>query len=136
MAGKYDFDTHFRYTLHRRVEVVNFEPKQYPVSIGLVIDIPDSSVMVFDVEAMQLKHELAFRDQLLIRGAPVITPAAKQALIPATATFYICHSDEGLRPHSATVPLQKRIVVSVLPANDPGYTSGITGRSPAVGRKA
>jgi len=46
MARKYDFDTHFRCPLHRRVKVIDLEPKQHSVSIWLVIHITDRPVMM------------------------------------------------------------------------------------------
>jgi hypothetical protein len=58
MAGYYNFDTHFGHALHHRVKVVDLEPKQYAVSIWLVMTITNAAVMMFQFEAMQLKHEL------------------------------------------------------------------------------
>ena len=77
MPRYHDLDAHFRGALHDRVKVVYLEPKQYTVSVWFVITIADRSMMVLYVEAVQLQHKLAIRDQLLIFGTAVIAPAAQ-----------------------------------------------------------
>jgi hypothetical protein len=76
MPGHDDLDAHFSGALHDRVKIVYLEPQQYAVSVRLVITIPDRTVMVFYAEAVQLKDQLAIRDQPLIFGAPMIAFAA------------------------------------------------------------
>lgn len=63
------------------------EPQQYTVSVWRVIAIANPSVMVLNIEAVQLKHELAVRHQALILGAPIIGLAAQKLLIPSAACF-------------------------------------------------
>lgn len=99
MPGHDDLHAHFSRALHDRIKVVYLEPQQYTVSIWLVIAIADWTVMVFYVEAVQLKDKLAIRDQLLIFGAPMIAPAAQQTLIPSATCFHIGYGDERLRAH-------------------------------------
>jgi hypothetical protein len=88
-----NIDTHVSGALHDTIEVVNLEPEQYSVAIRLVIPIPDPTVMVLHLEAVQLKNKLALYDQLLVGRAPMIAPAAEQALIPAAARFHIGDGD-------------------------------------------
>jgi hypothetical protein len=99
MPGHYDLDAHFGGTLHDRVEVVDLKPQQYTVSVWLVITIADRTVIVFYFEAVQLKDKLAIGDQSLIVGAPMIAPAAQQALIPPATCFHIGYRHERLRTH-------------------------------------
>ena len=57
---------HLRDALHGGIEIVGLEPDQHPIAIRLVRDIADGAVMVFYLEAVQLKDKLAVRDQPLI----------------------------------------------------------------------
>ena len=59
--------------------------------------------MVFKLEPVQLKHELAVRDELFIVWAPVIATAAEQTLIPTAARFDIGYGDERLGTHHSSV---------------------------------
>jgi hypothetical protein len=90
---------HVRGALHDPVKVVDLEPQQYTVSVRPVIAVADRTMMVVDIEAVQLKDELAIRSQTLILGTAMITPAAKQTLVPLAACFHIGDSDERLRAH-------------------------------------
>ena len=103
MPGHDDLDAHFSGALHHRLKIVDLEPEQHPVSIWLVITVADRAVMVFYFEAVQLKNKLAIRDQLFVRGAPMIASAAQQTLIPSAACFHIGHGDQRLRTHSISV---------------------------------
>jgi hypothetical protein len=58
MPGQNDLHTHFSRALHDCIEVLYLEPQQHTVPVWLVIAIGDQAVMVFHLEAMQLKHEL------------------------------------------------------------------------------
>ena len=100
MPGHNSLYTHFRGALDDRIEVVYLEPEQYAVSVWLVSTIADRTMFVFDFEAVQLKDNLAVRDQLLIFGAPMIAPAAQQPLIPFATCFHITDGNEGLRTHA------------------------------------
>jgi hypothetical protein len=99
MPGHDDLDAHLGRALDNRVKVVHLEPQQYTVSIWLVGSIADRNVMVADLEAMQLKNQLALVDQLLVFGTPVAAPAAQQTLIPPATCFHIGYGDEWLRAH-------------------------------------
>ncbi len=53
-----NFDIHFSAAPHDRLKIVDLEPEQHPVSIGPVLTIADRAVIVFALEAVQLKDEL------------------------------------------------------------------------------
>lgn len=59
MPREDNFNAHFSCALDDRIKVVNLEPQQHSIAIRLVIGIADASMMVFDFEAVQLKHKLA-----------------------------------------------------------------------------
>jgi hypothetical protein len=59
MPGQHNFHVHLSGALQGRVKVVYFEPEQDAVSVGLVIAVANRSMMVFNFEAVQLKHQLA-----------------------------------------------------------------------------
>jgi hypothetical protein len=99
MPGHDDLHAHLGGTLHDGLKIVYLEPQQNTVSVWLVITIADRTVIMFYVETVQLKDELAVRDQSLIFGAAMIAPAAQQTLIPSAARFYVGYGDERLRTH-------------------------------------
>ena len=99
MPGQDDLHTHFGGAPHDRVKIVDLKPQQYTVSVWLVVAIANRTVMVFNVETVQLKDKLAIPDQLLIFGAPVIASAAQQTLIPTATCFHIGYGDQWLRMH-------------------------------------
>ena len=39
------------------IEVVDLKPKEHTISIGLVLRVTNSSVVVFDLKAMQLQDQ-------------------------------------------------------------------------------
>jgi len=99
MFGHDDFHVHFAGALQDRVKVVDLEPQQHTVSVGLVLAIADGAVMVVDHEAVQLHNELAIPEELLIRGTAVTALATEEALIPAAAGFHIRDGNERLGAH-------------------------------------
>jgi hypothetical protein len=103
MTRQHRLDAHFSGALHNRFKIVDLEPQQHPVSIWLVVTIANPPVMMFHLEAVQLKDKLPVRDQLFICGAPMIAPAAEQTLVPSAARFHIGHGDQRLRTHSASL---------------------------------
>ena len=103
MPGHNNLDTHFSGALHDCVKIVDLEPEQHPISVWPVIAIADRTVMVFHFEAVQLKDKLPIRDQLLIRGAPMIAQAAQQTLVPSAACFHIGYGDQRLRTHPVSL---------------------------------
>jgi hypothetical protein len=103
--SRYDnLDAHFRSPLDHRVEVVHFEPQEHAVAVWFILAIANPAVMVFHFEAVELKNQLAIRDQLFVRGASVIALAAQQTLIPPAAYFHIRNCDERLRTHPVNIP--------------------------------
>ena len=99
MARQDDFGVQFGDTGDRGIEVVDFKPQEYAISIGLVIRITDRSVVVFDLKAVQLQDQHAVGDQSLIFRAAVRALAAEQTLVPPAARFDVGHCDEGLGTH-------------------------------------
>ena len=93
MARHDDLDAHFAGPLHDRVKLVHLEPKQYTVSVWFIVAIADRTVMMFHLEAVQLKNNLAIEEQLLVGGAAVTALAAQQALIPSATGFHIGYGD-------------------------------------------
>lgn len=91
-----------RLQVHRanesRVEVAYFKPEKHAVS-GREVGIADGTVMMLHIPAVQLKHEPALRNQSLVLRAAVVTLAAKETLIPATARLDIAHANQGLWTH-------------------------------------
>jgi hypothetical protein len=104
MPGQHNFHAHLSGSPHDGVKVVHFEPEQDAVSVGLVIAVANRPMMVFDFEAVQLKDQLAIRNQLLVLGASMAAPATQQALVPPAAGFDIGYCDERLRAHRSTIP--------------------------------
>jgi hypothetical protein len=105
MTRHHRLDAHFSGALHDCFKIVDFEPQQYPVSIWLVVAIANRPVMMFHLEAVQLKDKLPIRDQLFICRAPMIAPAAEQTLVPSAAGFHIGHGDQRLRTHTASLSI-------------------------------
>jgi hypothetical protein len=101
MPGQDDLRLHLGHSRHRGVEVVDFEPEQEAVAIRSVGRVPYRPVVVFDLEAVELKDEDAIADQALIFRAAVCALTAKQPLIPPAAGLDIGDGDEWLGPHDA-----------------------------------
>ncbi len=111
-------DVHLAGTLHHCFEIVHLEPQQYPVSVWLVFPIAYPPVMVLYFEVVQLKHQLAVPNQLLIRGAPMIAPQAQQPLIPPAARFHIRNGDQRLRTHLISLSgTRPQVAALVAPIN-------------------
>jgi hypothetical protein len=103
MPGQHNFHAHLSGALQDLVKVVYFEPEQDAVSVGLVSAVANRPMMVFNFEAVQLKDQLAIRNQLLVLGASVAAPATQQALVPSAAGFYIGYGNERVRAHCSTI---------------------------------
>jgi hypothetical protein len=103
MPRKYDVNRHFGGALHDRIKVFYLEPEQDAISIGLVVGIADGPMMVFDLETVQLKNQLAVRSQLFVVRTAMTASATEQTLIPPAAGFDISDCDEGLRTHAASL---------------------------------
>ena len=98
-----NLDIHFHRPLESRFKIVDLEPEQHAVTIWLIVTTANRAVMMFYLEAVQLKDKLPFRNQLFVCGAPMIAPAAQQTLVPSAARFHIGHRDQRLGTHSASV---------------------------------
>jgi len=85
------------------VEVVEFEPQQDAIAIGLVVWIADRPMVMFDFEAVKLQDQGAVGHQTLILRAAMRTLAIQQTLIPAAAGFDIANAYERLWSHEKFV---------------------------------
>jgi hypothetical protein len=103
MPGQHNFNAHLSGALQDRVKVVYFKPEQDAISVGFVIAVANRPMMVFNFKAVQLKDQLAVRNQLLVLGSSVAAAAAQQALIPSAAGFYIGYGNERVRAHCSTI---------------------------------
>ena len=61
MPGQNDLDSHFCCPQKDLIEIFDLEPEQDAVSIRLVVAISNRAVMVVNLEAVELKNELAIR---------------------------------------------------------------------------
>jgi hypothetical protein len=76
------------------VEIVDLEPEEHAVAVGLDGRIADRAVMMLDLPSVQLQDQGVARNQALVFGAAV--GAAKQILVPPAARLDIADGDEGL----------------------------------------
>ena len=61
MAWQDDLRLQFRGAGDRRVDVVDLEPQEYAVTVGLRIGIANRTMMMFDVPPVQLEDQHAAR---------------------------------------------------------------------------
>ena len=101
MARRDDLGLQFIAAPHRRVEIVDFEPEQNAVAVGLVVGIANSAVMMLDFEIMQPQDKPVAANQPLVFLAAVRALAAKQSLIPAARRLDVGNADERLWSHAA-----------------------------------
>lgn len=76
MAGQNELDAHFGGALHDGVKVIDLEPEQHAIAVGLGGWIANWAVMMFDVKTVQLQDETAIFHELLIVAAAVRAAAA------------------------------------------------------------
>jgi|SRR6187397_51506 hypothetical protein len=99
MAREDDLRTQLRGAGNSRVEVANFKPQEHAVS-RREIGIADGTVMMLHIPPVQLKNQLAVRNEPLILRAAMATLTVKETLIPPTARFNIAHANKGLWAHT------------------------------------
>jgi hypothetical protein len=99
MAREDDLRTQLRGAVNSRLEVVDFKPQEHAIS-RREAGIADGSVMVLHIPAVQLKNQLAVRNEPLILRAAMATLTVKETLIPATARLNIAHGNKGLWTHT------------------------------------
>ena len=63
MAREDHLGLHFRSAGHGGVEVVDFEPQQQAVAVGLVLRVTDRPVVMLDLKAVELEDQHAIGDQ-------------------------------------------------------------------------
>src|ERR1700712_521434 len=52
MSGQHDLGAEFLGALQNAIEVVHFEPEQYPIAVRPVVGVRDGAMVVFRSEAM------------------------------------------------------------------------------------
>src|SRR6185312_176631 len=92
-------DGHLVGALHNSVEVIDLEPEQETVAVGLIVAIGDGTVVVFGLEAVKLQHEAILEAEALVARAAVVAAETKKALVPTAAGLDVSDGDEGLRAH-------------------------------------
>ena len=98
-----DIDAHLCTSTDRRVEIINLEPQQDAVSIGVVVRLADATVIVLYLKVVQLHHKPISIDQAFVVGAAVVATDAEQLLVPTAAGLNISGTDKGLRVHAPTL---------------------------------
>ena len=86
-------------TANRRIKIVHLKPQKYTIS-GLDVGISDTAVMVLYIPVVQLQDKSSLANETLILRPSVVTMAAKQTLIPATARLDIADANQWLGIHS------------------------------------
>jgi len=86
VAGHNDLHVHFCGAGEGSLKVVELKPQEHTVAVGLVVRIPDWSMIVLDLKVVQLQDQYAAgRDQSLI-----FRPTVRAlALIPSTISVSI-----------------------------------------------
>jgi hypothetical protein len=87
------FDVQSVRASHGGIEVVKFKPEHDTVTIRTKAWVPERTMLVLYVPAMQLKDKLPIVDEALIFVTAVSAGAAKQLLVPAAARFDIVNAD-------------------------------------------
>ena len=100
MAGEDNLRLEGLGSANRVIEVVDLEPQQDTVAVRPIIGIADWSVVVCDLEAVQLEYQYTVRDQPLVVRPAVRTVTAEEVLIPTTARFHIGGGYQRLGTHS------------------------------------
>jgi hypothetical protein len=80
------------------IEVVNLEPEKDAIP-GCDVRVPDRTMMMLHIPAMQLKNKPAVCNKTVIMRATMITLTTKEPLIPATARFNVAHANKWLWTH-------------------------------------
>lgn len=100
MPRQHYFGLHFLDSAQCGVEILYLEPEQEPVAVRLVIGVADPAMMVFHVEAVQLKDQAPIRDKAFVLSSAMRAPASEQLLIPPAARLDVAYRDEWLRTHA------------------------------------
>jgi hypothetical protein len=78
------------------VEIVDLEPEEHAVAVGLDGRIADRAVMMLDLPPVQLQDQGIVRNQALVFGPAMRAAAAEEILVPSAARFDVADGDEGL----------------------------------------
>jgi hypothetical protein len=99
MLWQEDLNLHFDGALNYFVKILNHKPQQDAISVGTVLGVADSAVMMLYQETVKLQNELAIPQQPFVFWASVIAPASQQALVPAAACLHVGYGNERLGQH-------------------------------------
>ncbi len=103
MAWHHDLSVQVLSACNRGVEVVEFKPQEYAVSVWCDLGIPYAGMMMLHIPSVQLKNQPVVRNEPLVRGPAMGALAPKETLIPATARLDIGHANKWLWIHTNLV---------------------------------
>src|SRR5262245_3940624 len=90
---------------HGGVEVVDLEPQEHAIAVGLVVAVADGAVVVIIVEVVELEDQRVPRHQSLVLRSTVSAAAPEKLSIPPTARLDVSDGNEWLGAHQ-TLHLQ------------------------------
>ncbi len=96
VARENDFRIHLFDPRRRLLKGLQLEPEKNSVPVRFVSGVGDRSVVMADIEAVQLKNQSISIDQPLVLSPAVGALAAQQTLIPTTAGPDIGDANERL----------------------------------------
>ena len=99
MAWHDDLSVQSLSACNSRVEVVEFKPQDYAVSVWSDVGISKSAMVMLHIPSVQLKNQSAVRNEPLILRPAMGALAPKETLIPATARLDIRHANKWLGIH-------------------------------------
>ena len=99
MPRQHNVGLQFRGARRGGIEVVDLEPEQDAVAIRPVVAIAEGTVVVRDVERVQLHHQPVTVYEPLVLGPAVVAAAPEEPLIPPAAGFDVRHDEERLGSH-------------------------------------
>jgi hypothetical protein len=99
-VARYDYvDGHLVRSLDDGIEVVDLEPEEKAVAVGLVVGVGDGAMVVLGSEAVELEDEVVVVAKALVVWTTVVAAEAEEVLIPSAADFDIDNGNQGLGPH-------------------------------------
>ncbi len=97
MARFKNISFHFLCAGNGSVEIIEFKPKEYAISIRFYFGFTKGTVMVLDVPVVQLKDQCSIRqDESFILLTTVIASKAKESLIPPATRLDVMYANEGV----------------------------------------
>jgi hypothetical protein len=97
MLRFHDFGVQINRAGDRRIEIIELEPKQYPVAIGLRVAVADRTVMVFNVPVVKLHDQPPIANQAFVMRSAVGALDIQKLLIPTASGLNVADADQRLR---------------------------------------